>query len=80
VNHIIQCQKGVKTTISVKEYKIWISIGLYPIKNFLERGEKKGCDNPKEDRKKKDERFRAEGEEERDEIILISRCITLNIK
>ena len=32
-----------------------------------ERREKKGCDNPKEDRKKKDERFRAEGEERRRE-------------
>ena len=44
------------------------------------RREKKGCDNPKEDRRKKDERFRAEEEEKRDEIILISRCTTLNIK
>ena len=49
--------------------------------NFLGKmREKKDCDNPKEDRKKKDERFRAEREEGRDEIILISRCTTLNIK
>ena len=50
-------------------------------RKFLrKRREKKGCDNPKEDRKKKDERFRAKGEEGRDEIILISKCTTLNIK
>ena len=50
-------------------------------RKFLrKRREKKGRDNPKEDRKKKDKRFRDEGEEGRDEIILISRCTTLNIK